>query len=114
MTGPFSPFLNDQRRSPLRLMVEIEGRTVPLDGCDWVLFKPCGCPCGVSAADSSIADEKAVWKDSYPIKRDRDRARRRGLRFELMSHDRCVAEVMPRMYSTYRCPHTPTLEAADD
>lgn len=96
----------------MKLMVELEGKTVPLTGCDWVLFKACGCPCGVSVASASEADEEAVWKDFYPLRRDRDHARRRGLRFELMTHERYVAEVMPRMRLSYKCPHVISEEAS--
>lgn len=97
----------------MRLMVELEGRTVPLLGCDWVLFQSCGCPRGVHVVTSDVVTEEAVWKEFFPRKRERDAAQRRGLRMELVTHETCRAEVLPKMRLSYVCPHMPTLEASN-
>lgn len=85
-----------------RLFAEINGQPVPLDKCDWVHWGACGCPCGVATA-SSYPDEESLWRDLYPLKRDRERAQRRNPRMELMTHERYSAEVYPLMLK--RCPH---------
>jgi hypothetical protein len=91
----------------ITLSAEIGGEHVPLTECDWVLWRSCGCPQGVSKAAGAhgvyAADEDAAWKEFYDLKRDRVRAQRKGLRLELMSHERYCHEVSERMKA--RCPH---------
>jgi hypothetical protein len=86
----------------ITLSATIDGQHVPLTACDWVLWGPCGCPWGVSAG-WAYEGEESVWKAHYHTKRDRDRARRKGARLELMTHARWCAEVADRM--KVRCPH---------
>jgi hypothetical protein len=86
------------------LLAEINGEHVPLGRADWVLWAPCGCPCGVCIAAYAPTEEDA-WKEFYDHKRDRVRAQRDGYRLVLMTHARYSAEVCPRM--TARCPHEP-------
>ena len=89
------------------LYADIEGQRVPLGSCDWVLWAPCGCPCGVSMAATKhgvrAGDEDAAWRCFYDTKREVARAQREGYRVELMSHNRYSSEVYSRM--TVRCPH---------
>lgn len=89
------------------LYAEVDGKRVPLTDCDWVLWGPCGCPFGVSMAATAMGvrapDEEAAWRSFYDTKREVDRAKRRGLRLEFMSHERYSREVCPRM--TVRCSH---------
>jgi hypothetical protein len=92
----------------LVISAEIDGRHVPLDKCDWVLWGPCGCPFGVTVGalrDSSIvnATEESAWKSFYDRKRDIERAQKRGEHMELMTHERWCAEVAGRMKT--RCAH---------
>jgi len=92
----------------IALSVEINGKQVPLTECDWVMWAPCGCPQGVTvaalpASGRVIATEDAAWKEFYDRKRDSDRARRQGLRLELMTHERYCREASPRM--TEKCQH---------
>jgi hypothetical protein len=84
------------------LFAEIDGRHVSLNVCDWVLWGPCGCPFGVTVARYSLTEELA-WKSFYDRKRDAERARRRGERMELITHQRWRDEVADRMRG--RCPH---------
>jgi len=88
----------------MRLMVELDGATVPLDDCEYVLWNPCGCPRGVTICRYGVVSEEDAWRSFFPTKRERDRERKRGLRMELMTHERWVAEVMPLM-RLRECPH---------
>jgi hypothetical protein len=89
------------------LSATIDGKIIPLASCDWVLWRPCGCPQGVCSAAGVhgvyAADEDAAWKEFYDLKRDRVQAQRKGLRLELMSHERYCREVSAQML--VRCPH---------
>lgn len=88
----------------MKLLVEIDGETVPLYGCDYVVWAPCGCPQSVVSAGDDIVTEDDAWKLIYDTKRERDRAKSLR-RMELMTHKRYCAEVSPLMYG--KCPHTP-------
>jgi hypothetical protein len=85
-----------------RLYAHFDGKPVPLDGCDWVLWFACGCPRGVTVAVDAPTED-AAWKVFYDLKRDRDKARKSGLRMELMPHERYSREVFPRMLAG--CTH---------
>lgn len=92
----------------MKLMVELEGRTVPLNGCQYVLWEACGCPRGVTVASEGppepVITEDDAWRMFFDRKRDRDRAQRDGLRIELMTKDRWSREVYPLM-RRWDCPH---------
>lgn len=93
------------------LFAEIDGRHVSLAVCDWVLWGPCGCPFGVSMARYSPTEE-AAWKSFYDRKRDAERARRRGERMELVTHQRYCDEIAGRMRG--RCPHVAGRSAPEE
>lgn len=96
-----------------RLLVEIDGETLPLRSCDWVKWAPCGCPVGVSVAGEGLAvTEDDAWRSFYDRKRDSDRARRQGYRMELIPHARYGTEIMPRMLAS--CPHAPDGTESND
>lgn len=86
----------------MKLLVEIDGKTVPLDACDWVLWMPCGCPGGVTVARLSPTEGDA-WKEFFDRKRDRERKQRQGYRMELVTHDRWKLEISELMRA--ECPH---------
>lgn len=93
----------------MNLSVEIDGKHIPLADCDWVLWAPCGCPAGVTVAQSRgghivNATEDAAWREFWERKRDIDRRKRQGYRVELMTHERYSAEVYDLMRA-HRCPH---------
>lgn len=88
-----------------RIMVELDGATVPLEDCDWVLRWVCGCPHGVLSA-RGVADEEQAWREFYEKKSDRTQADKRGDTLELMTHERYSAEVYPLMLVD--CPHGPS------
>lgn len=108
-----SPLEGDKH---MALMVELEGRTVPLNGCQYVLWEACGCPRGVSLASEHRPDpvitEDDAWRMFFDRKRDRERAQRNGLRIELMTHDRYSREVYPLMLQR-TCPHRTTAKPSD-
>jgi hypothetical protein len=84
---------------------EVDGQTVPLADCVWVLWLPCGCPRGVTVARSAPTEDDA-WKAFYDGRgrwQEIAHAIRRGERMELMTHARYSAEVYERMLA--RCPH---------
>jgi len=76
--------------------------TVPLDKCDWVLWRKCGCPRGVAAAADVPTEDKA-WKTLYARWKDIAHAIRRGEHMELMTHERWCAEVAGQMLAC--CTH---------
>lgn len=88
----------------MNLLVELDGATVPLNRCDYVLWQPCGCPRGVTLAGAGdVVTEDDAWREFFPRKRDRERAQRSGLRMELMTHERWRNEVSDLMRKG--CPH---------
>ena len=90
----------------MKLLVELDsGETVSLSLCHYVRFEACGCPSGVVKAGGTfepVNTEEDAWKEFYPAKRERDRAKQ-SLRMVLMTHDRYVADVSPQMAGP--CPH---------
>jgi hypothetical protein len=93
----------------MRLMVELDGVTVPLADCRYVLWSACGCPRGATACGGRVVSEDDAWKSLFPTKRERDWEQKRGMRMELMTHERWVTEVM----RLRECPHkTDTADGA--
>jgi hypothetical protein len=90
----------------VKLFIELDGATAPLEECDWVLFAPCGCPAGCMVADVAPSEELA-WKEFYPRKRDQGRAQKQGYRMVLMTRERWAAEVMPAMKAGCTCQPAP-------
>jgi hypothetical protein len=86
-------------------MAVIDGKPVPLTNAAWIAFFACGCPFGALTAaygDEVHATEDQAFREMYPLKRDRDRAKSQGRRMELMAWDRYRREVD----LSARCPHT--------
>ncbi|GAA2107648.1 hypothetical protein [Streptomyces synnematoformans] len=86
------------------LLVRVDGTAVPLSDCVWVMFRPCGCPCGVLTAaygDIAHATEAQAWHEFFPTKREREKYQRQGLRLELMVFDRYRREID----LAAKCPH---------
>jgi hypothetical protein len=81
---------------------EVGGQRVRLTNCDWVHWKPCGCLAGLTMARYAPTEDDA-WKVFYNRKNARELAQARGERMELMTHKRCVAEVLPHWGK--QCPH---------
>jgi hypothetical protein len=104
------------RRPPRRVLyAEIDGKQIPLTGCDWVLYEPCGCARTIHVAATPemvcAADEEAAWGCLFNRARERQRARRTGWRVELMTRDRAMAEFTRAALGG--CPHKTLAEAAN-
>ncbi|MFD8949404.1 hypothetical protein ACFV0B_11175 [Streptomyces xanthophaeus] len=71
------------------VLVQIDDETLPLKDCVWVGRRPCGCPCSVMTADwgdgDVFATEHQAWQELYPLKRERDRAIKKGFTLELVT-----------------------------
>jgi hypothetical protein len=70
------------------LMVQIDGKTVPLSECGWFERRPCGCIVSalVAIVDSRvIATADQATRHWNPTKRERDLAAREGITVELMT-----------------------------
>lgn len=96
--------------NPMQLLVTLPGqdKPIPLADCEWVLWDSCGCAAGAMYA-SAAPTEDAAWREWYPRKRDRDRARRTQ-RLEVMTRARWAQEVAPTMATP--CPHRSAEETA--
>lgn len=70
----------------------------------WVFSDPCGCPFGVMEA-GQVDSEAAAFLEFYETAAAMRKAVARGVTATLMPHERYVADVMPRMLSSYVCPH---------
>lgn len=86
------------------ILVKIGRKHVPLKECDWVVFKPCGCPTTVMLAQyddsEALATESQAWDslldDLPPAKRRKEIERRlkAGFRMELVTHQRWKDEIV--------------------
>ncbi len=88
------------------LYAEVEGKPVPLDQCDWVLWKPCGCLQAIAVASIPghlIATEEQAWKQFFRAADGRRKARVAGLHVGLTTHQRWVADLMEGFGKP--CPH---------
>lgn len=74
----------------------LPGMPAPLAECDWVLWRACGCPQGVCVASYAPTEDEA-WAEFYDDWASITPALRRGEHMELMTHERYVREVSPRM-----------------
>lgn len=91
----------------MNLSVEIDGQPVPIDKCSYVMWGTCGCPWGVTMCGSrgnhQVITEDDAWKQFYHLKRERDLARKCGVRMELMTFERWKAEVCELMRTVCNC-----------
>lgn len=75
------------------LLVELDGQTVPLSKCAWVITEPCGCTSGIMTAQFAdgtytVATEEEAWRHFYedsPEQGKRDRSA--GVKFRLVGHE---------------------------
>lgn len=86
----------------MNLMVEIDGQTLPLRSCHWVLFGPNNCAYGSEYGDGATDAEQA-HKNFTPRQRDRDRQTRQGYRVELLTKDQWREQAGPCFYG--KCTH---------
>lgn len=85
------------------VLVKIGEETYPLEQCEWVWFRKCGCPFACCHAET--ADEEAAWKDMFYYAKERNRYRKKGVTAELMPFARAKEDFFPKMGSGYICPH---------
>jgi hypothetical protein len=84
------------------LMVKIDGVSVPLRSCHWVLFGPDGCARGSEYGDGAFTADDA-HRNFTPRQRDRDRQTRQGYRIEFLSKRQWREQAAPCFYGT--CQH---------
>jgi hypothetical protein len=101
-TGAAPGRVGDEAEAP-GLLVELDGKSVPMASCDWVEWAPCGCPVGTATGRPDVTTEGDAWKVCYPRQADGESAQKQGYRWELMTHERWSAEVADRMIAG--CPH---------
>ncbi|MFD6149428.1 hypothetical protein [Streptomyces sp. NPDC060243] len=90
------------------LLVRINGDTLPLGDCHWVLFTPNGCAYASANGTLATTPEQA-HTDFTPRLRDRARQTRQGYHAELLSKTEWRDRVAPCFYG--RCTHNqPTKE----
>lgn len=95
------------------LLVQIDGKTLPLTTCVWITWAPCGCPCGALTAaygDTAYATEDQAWREIHPLKRERTKYQKQGYRLELMGWDRYRSDIN----LAGKCPHTKGAEAKQE
>ncbi|MFE6500729.1 hypothetical protein [Kitasatospora sp. NPDC057738] len=71
---------------PLLLTVTLNGINHPLAACRWVRYEPNGCATGSLLGDEATSPESAAATFTT-VRRDRERAHRRGVRYRLVSPD---------------------------
>jgi hypothetical protein len=84
------------------LLVQIDGATMPLSSCHWVLFDPTGCASGSEYGDGAVSAEQA-HKNFTPRQRDRDKQTRQGWRIDLLTKEQWHEQAGPCFYGT--CEH---------
>lgn len=89
-----------------RLLVELDGSTVPLDDCTWVLLRPCLCLAAAAPASSDLASADAAWRHFFAgtrrVHREVDYAKRHGYGVELRDG---IAPGTPLFPPAGACPH---------
>lgn len=79
----------------------------------WVFLSECGCAFGV--LEHRDHTQAAAWRDFYDAgtarrtEKDIGRAVASGVTVVQVDQDRYVAEFVPQMYSSWRCPHVPAV-----
>lgn len=89
-----------------RLIVELDGDTVPLDDCTWVLIRPCACFAATLPASAEVASIEAAWRTFFAgarkVGREVDYAKRHGFTVALRSDADPEAPLYP---PAEVCPH---------
>lgn len=88
----------------MRLLVELDGQTVPLSDCLWVLRRPCGCAVGLLLGRCATSEDEAL-ADFFSVKEEYEAKRNQGYRTELVTKARCDLEIKPQLASTWICSH---------
>ena len=94
------------------LRVEVDGKTVPIDECNWAIYRPCGCLRGVLMAEG-FPTEEGAWKQFFDKKKAREQARKQGVKIELVTHERWKAELSAKFGSNCAVCREPTEQALE-
>ncbi|MGY1439475.1 hypothetical protein [Streptomyces reniochalinae] len=86
----------------MKLLVEIEGQTHPLNRVFWVRYAPSGCAVGSLMGEHAASPEQA-HKEFTSRQRDRERELRQGYRHELVTKEQWQTTVRPCF--TGNCEH---------
>ena len=86
----------------MKLLVEINGCTVPLEDCFWVRYEPNGCASGSTHGSEATSTEQAHQRFTA-TRRERDREQRAGYRHELVTHGTWDTSVKPCLLG--KCGH---------
>lgn len=89
------------------ILVQLDdGETRPLASCEWVFFKPCGCPVGCTwpvYGDTVLATEADAFHDMYGSKAQAAKARKGGITARLVSGEEFREIIAPALGE--RCGH---------
>lgn len=88
--------------SPLLLTVTLDGTVHTLASCRWVRYDPNGCATSSLPGDTATSPEAAATRIT-PVRRDREREHRRGVRYRLVSPDQWRDTVKPCLLG--ECAH---------
>ncbi|MET9467394.1 hypothetical protein ABZY44_21825 [Streptomyces sp. NPDC006544] len=77
-----------------RLLVEIDGQTVPLTDCFWVRVDKSGCAYGSMVGHAAATPEQA-HREFAPRARDRDRDVRQGYTIRLLTREQWRQQAQP-------------------
>lgn len=86
----------------MKLMVEIDGQTVALNDCHWVLFDQDGCAFGSIHGDTALNAE-AAHREFAPLKRHREKQIREGYVVRLVSGSQWKAQAEACFFG--KCDH---------
>ncbi|MGW3072330.1 hypothetical protein [Kitasatospora sp. NPDC001132] len=95
--------------SPLLLFVTLDGTNWPLAACRWVRYDPDGCATGSDSGTVATSPEAAA-AEFEPVRWDREREHRRGVRYRLVSPDEWRDTVRACLLG--ECAHQTTRPAA--
>ncbi|MGA5819705.1 hypothetical protein ACPC54_17825 [Kitasatospora sp. NPDC094028] len=93
----------------LLLTVTLDGVNHPLAACRWVRYEPNGCATGSLLGDEATSPEAAAAR-CEPVRRERERDHRRGVRYRLVTPADWQASVKPCLLG--ECDHHTTRTAA--
>lgn len=86
----------------MKLMVELDGQTLPLADCFWIRVDAAGCTYSSLHGDQALTADDA-HREFVPRQRDRDREQRQGWTIHLLTRAQWKAQAEPCFMG--RCGH---------
>lgn len=86
----------------MKLMVELDGQTLPLARCFWIRVNPAGCTYSSLHGDQALTAEDA-HRQFTPRQRDRHRETRQGWSIHLLTREQWKQQAEPCFMGT--CEH---------